>query len=163
MEIKTDKRLKRKLPKNYPAWKLDALMEEMQELKKRINYLKNVAIQEPLTIYSASETEYCIGMRNSKWHKIVCNYEGDRCIGSPREHWQSTWDIREDGFHLRSMHKDFKGWHGQYNKDNELKFDELPRDILNLHHKVLVEHLKNLSIWYPCHIYNDFTGELYRP
>lgn len=144
-------------------WEIAAFKEKLQSFEKQIEYLNKTSCIPKLTIYSAG-TDVCIGRQDPLWHKIVCKYAGNQCLGGSREHWQSSWSVDEGGYHLESMiNQDWKGWRGQYKHDNELKYDELPRDVLMTHHTALVNHLKNIHIWYPCHIYNDFTGEMYRP
>ena len=56
-----------------------------------------------------------------------------------------------------------KGWRGQYLKDNEMRYDELPKGVLAVHHAALVEHIKKMGIYYPCCLYDDINGEMYRP
>lgn len=138
------------------------IKDELKTLRERNDYLcKNFASVNHLTILSA-DNDYVIG-QPSDWLRIVCNKDSNGLYYGVRNHWRSKWSIREDGFHLQEfVDQDYKGWHGQYVK-SELRYDELPKEILALHHKALCEHTTKLGIWYPCHIYNDFTGELYRP
>jgi len=161
----------KKKPTKYvlKRWEIDEFNARMAALEQKMKYLSGRSIEAEVVIYSADQ-DVAISMNDPKWHRVVCKYEGDRCIGSPRIHWTSRWDIKSDGFHLKSFELDdytstprYKGWRGQYNPENQYKYDELPRDIVSLHHTTLVNHIAKLGIWYPCHLYNDFTGELYRP
>jgi len=145
------------------GWEIDGLLEKLQQVQKSLSYLQKTVSSNRTTIYSA-DYDICVGSSDRLWHRIVCKYDGNVCLGGTRPHWQSSWSVDEKGFHLEQfVNEQWKGWHGQYHQDNQLKFDELPRDILNLHHNALVKHLENMSIYYPCAIYNDFTGEMYRP
>ena len=143
--------------------RMSELEKQNRELKGTLKYLGESLTPNTLEIYSA-EKESCIGTRASNWHRIVCNYEGNVCIGSPRPHWRSTWTITDSGFSLSSMQNEqWKGWRGQYLETNEMKYDELPKDVLQIHHNALVEHIKKMGIFYPCHIYDDINGEMWRP
>jgi hypothetical protein len=145
-----------------PKWFLEEQSDKLFKMERQIGELQRRQKQ-TLTIYSA-DNESCIGMSASNWHRIVCKYEGSRCLGGPRPHWTSWWSMDEKGFHFESMlNEQWKGWHGQYHERNELKYDELPRDVLMLHSNTLKKHFEPISLWFPCHIYNDFTGDLYRP
>jgi hypothetical protein len=159
----------KKKPRKYviEKWRIEEYEARLNEFAQQIKYLQETSCIPTLTIYSA-DSDICIGMNHRLWHRIVCKYDGNSCLGGPRAHVKSQWDIKEDGYHLRSFEieddeRNCKGWRGQYLASNELKYDEIPRKLLNQHHQHLAEHLKKISIWYPCHIYNDFTGELYRP
>lgn len=149
----------------YCKWRIEDVVDRMNAIEKLNEYLRDQMVTvKPITIYSANADETCIGQALDKWHRIVCQYEGNICLGGPRPHWQSTWDVDEKGFHLRSMHDHlWKGWFGQYRPDNQMKYDELPRDVLAIHHKVITLHIQSMAVYYPCHIYNDFTGDMYRP
>ncbi len=154
---------KRKKKTCYCKWKIDDVVANLNDLRRQVDYLKQSIIETKIVIYSA-DNDICIGMHNSLWHRIVCQYEGNICLGGPRDHWQSTWKVDEKGFHLEEfVDGHWKGWKGQYKEGNELKYDELPRDVLALHHNKLCDHIQHMAIFYPCHIYNDFTGELHRP
>ena len=144
-------------------WQVESLVEEIKKLKGQVEAQSNFLCNHSVKIYFA-DNDVAIGMDAKMWHRIVCNYVGDVCEGSPRKHWQSEWSFKQDGFHLESfLDQDWKGWHGQYNPQNELKYDELPRQILMQHHNALVAHIAKLGIWYPCHIYDDINCEVYRP
>lgn len=135
---------------------------ELESLVRKLEAILRNRTGEIITVYSA-DSDVCIGHENNKWHKIVCEYEGTTCTGRPRSHWMSKWEIKCNGMHLISMfdHK-FKGWQGQY-EPGELRYDELPRDILKLHVDAMSAHIAKFSTWLPCHIFNDLTGDLYRP
>lgn len=151
--------MKKKTPTQLAQWKYEAAVAEFVKLRNEVERLKKLCAEHVISIYS-SDQGVCIGMSNQRWHQIVCGPMHDRNW----PHWKSSWTVDEKGFHLEAMHDENAcGWFGQYREDNKLKFDELPRDVLDLHHKTLVEHIKTLNIWYPCAIYNDFTGELFRP
>jgi hypothetical protein len=155
--------MKAKTKRCCRGYEIDGLVERIQKLSQQVEYLQKTSISNRIKVYSAGN-DVCIGMDDSKWHRIVCVYEGNRCLGGVRPHFQSTWSIDEKGFHLESMiDEKWEGWNGQYRKDNKLKYDQLDRKVLELHHSTLVKHIQTMGIWYPCHIYNDFTGELYRP
>lgn len=145
------------------GWEIDSVLEEIKKLRSEVKYLRETCVEQTITVYSA-ESDICIGMNSPLWHRIVCNYEGDVCIGTPRHHWQSKWSLQSDGFHLeRFVDENWRGWSGQYRPDNALRFDQLPESVLNLHHTTLIQHVQKLGLWYPCAIYNDFTGDMYRP
>lgn len=146
-------------------WEIDEALEKVKKLSQQVEYLTKVCTRTNITLYSA-DSDICIGMYDSKWHRIVCKYNGDICLGPPRTHWQSEWSFKEDGLTLESFvkHNDDNttiGWRGQYK--GEMKFHQLPREVLDLHHNKIVEFIKQLSIWYPAGIYNDFTDEHYYP
>ncbi len=139
-------------------YRLEALEKEMRGVNSLLRKRQNPTI----SVYSA-DGEACIGHDHQKWHKIVCVYEGGICTGAPRPHWTSTWEIRPDGFGLESVvNERCEGWHGQYSK-SELRYDELPRDVIKLHADAMRKHMKSLSLWFPCHIFDDINGELLRP
>jgi hypothetical protein len=145
------------------GWEIDTLQERLDECLKQLKYLQSTVVQTRIKIYSSTQ-HICIGMNHPLWHRIVCKYEGDRCLGGVEPHWTSTWSIDDRGYHIESLiDENWKGWEGQYNPTNTLKWHELPRDILNKHFNKLQEHTKTLGYYYPCAIYNDFTGELSTP
>lgn len=144
------------------GYEIDGVLEELQKLKLEVTQFKELVRQHSFNIYSA-DADVCIGMNHKMWHRIVCNYEGNICLGTPRSYWVSSWSIKEDGFHLESMLLDWKGWHGQYAKNNELKYDQLPQAVIRLHHDALVDHIKKMGIWYPCHLWDDVNDVLHRP
>lgn len=114
-------------------------------------------------IWSADNETYVGEMFGDKWHRIVCQYENGRCLGSPRPHWTSTWEFSVKGFSLISfLDEKYEGWEGQY-EPSKLRYDEIDKQLLKLHTNAMRMYLKELSFWLPCHIYNDFTGDLYRP
>lgn len=139
--------------------------DRIERLEKQYRDLEQFTKKRPgpiLTIYSADGIA-CIEHDHKLWHRIVCKYEGDRCIGTPNPHWFSQWEITASGFSLVGfLDHNWKGWHGQYTT-SELRYDELPMDILTLHINALRKHIASLSYWLPCHIYNDMTNEVYRP
>lgn len=145
-------------------WEIDDLLARMDELEKKMKYVaERSVLTNEIQIYS-SATHICIGMQHKDWHRIVCQYDGDRCIGGPNPHWTTKWMMKSNGFSLESMvDEHWKGWKGQYNPDNELKYDQLPKDTLQRHHNALMEHIKQLAIWYPCALYDDINGVLHRP
>lgn len=149
----------RKLSSDFKQCKLNFSKLE-GDFKKQVDRISETTTA-ILNIISSGD-EICIQDVDSrdKWFKIVCDINNN-CI--PKYTWTTRWKIEPKGFSLISMLDNrWKGWHGQYEK-SELRYDELPKEILLMHHNKLVEHIKNIGIWYPCHIYNDFTGDLYRP
>jgi len=147
----------------YCKWRIEDVHDRMNKMERELQAIREAVKHVEFEIYSAG-SDVCIGRTERLWHRIVCTYEGDRCLGGIRPHWTTSWRICANGFSLESMlDQNWKGWHGQYKETNELKYDELPRDVLTLHHNKLRAHIEKMAIWYPCHIYNDFTGDMYRP
>lgn len=137
-------------------------LQELEKLCRGFEHRLRTPQPPRLTVYSA-DSEVCVGMTHEKWHRIVCKYDGARCLGGPRPHWFSSWEYNERGFTLVSfLDHEWKGWHGQY-AAGELRYDQIPRDILKLHLDTINAHIKTLSSWLPCAIFNDVTGDLYRP
>lgn len=145
---------------------ITALQKELRGLREEFERTKNRNTQSraenaTLTIYSA-EGEACIGMNDPKWHKIVCLYEGNKCLGPPRPHWRSSWKFTERGFTLDTfLTGEFKGWRG-YGESGELKYDQLPREVVLLHINTMREFLKTLSYYLPAHI-SMGDGNIFRP
>lgn len=138
--------------------RLNVLENEVRELKTRLRYRQ----MEYLNIYS-SDTLICVGRDHKNWHRIVCKYDERGCVGTPNPHWTSNWEMRIDGFFLVGfIDQDWKGWHGEYTT-SELRYDEIPRDLLARHIAEMKRYIATLSFWLPCHIYNDVTGDLFRP
>lgn len=147
------------------------ILEDLEELGRRISGMETrlSSIQQHVTtvsVFSADSDVYVGGPPGDKWHRIVCTYEGRTCLGSPRPHFQSDWQITEKGFSLVGFHNEkWVGWNGQY--EAGMRYDEVvgqwPKQF-KLHVNALYEHIKKeFGLWFPCHLYNDFTGDMYRP
>lgn len=142
-------------------WEIENFQEQIQKLTRAVEFMRNNSAV-IVTVYSAGN-DICVGRNDKLWHRIVCEYEGDICKGGPRPHWHSAWRMTEKGFELIwFLDHNWKGWHGQYEK-GELRYDEIDKALLKQHSDAMYNHLKNLNLWFPCHIYNDLTGDLYRP
>ena len=145
-----------------------------QQLRHRVSYLerelqraqdaltKQRSESATVTVYSADD-DICVGMSDPKWHRIVCQYKGDVCIGPPREHWRSGWVFGEKGFTLDTfVNHEFRGWRGQH-QPGELKYHQLNRQLVALHYAKMQEYVKTLSLWLPGAIYDDVNGHMYAP
>jgi hypothetical protein len=137
----------------------------LEELGQELRKLKSFATKKPqetIKVYSSDEL-ICVGMTDRNWHRIVCKYEGDQCIGTPNPHWTSHWAFNEKGYSLEGfLDQNWKGWHGQYST-SELRYDELDFKLVKRHSDKMHEFIRDLGLYFPCHIYNGVTGDLYRP
>lgn len=150
-----------------PSHKHTRYEEQFIELTHRITKLERQLSKErrsELRVYSAGN-DVCIGMYDDMWHRIVCEYEGNVCLGTPRKHWMSTWSFNERGFSVeRFVDETYKGWEGHYSEDSTLRFVELPKDVVNLHTKAIQDFIKTkCHTWLPGCLYNDVSGDLYCP
>ena len=136
------------------------LQRQVKKLERQISKANNATLH----VYSA-DNDACIGMHAVNWHRIVCNYEGHVCLGTPRKHWTSVWSFNERGFSIERMYDEtYKGWEGHFSEDSIIKFHELPKDVVALHVKIVQDFIKSkCETWLPGCIFNDLTGELYSP
>lgn len=150
----------------------DTLSELRREIRTLEGRLASIASHVPtITVWSADAEVHVGTSYGNKWHKIVCQYDDKgQCLGGPRPHFKSDWQITEKGFSLSGFHLydrkgESRGWNGQY--EAGMRYDEIVGQFgaaLKLHSDALSNHIsKDFGLWFPCHIYNDMTGDLYRP
>ena len=150
--------------------------ESISDLRNKIRSLEarlaSITSHIPtITVWSADSEVHIGSSYGDRWHQIVCQYDDKgRCLGGPRPHFKSDWQITEKGFSLSGFHfndreNESKGWNGQY--EAGMRYDEIVGQFgpaLKLHSDALVDHIKKeFGLWFPCHIYNDLTGQMYRP